>query len=254
MPPGFTQIDDAAILRSREVGASAFQVYAAIAQHVREGRKAWPGLERIAEITGLSTRWIRQAIRTLESAGWLVVERAKGRPNIYRLPPIKSKEPDFPTPNMSKEPDFRTVRNSSSVGAEVEFRGVRNSSSPEGNHRSKPGSKPLKQTKARGCAAPVLIPKELDSDVFREAWGRWTAHRKEIKKKLTPTTTAAQLKRLAAWGEARAVAAIERSIEAGWTGIFEEKKNGGNGHARKNGFPCGPGQRHAGTSGKIGVF
>jgi len=98
----------------------------------------------------------------------------------------------------------------------------------------------LKETKARGCAASVVsIPTELDSDVFREAWERWTAHRKEIKKKLTPTTTAAQLKRLAAWGEARAVAAIERSIEAGWTGIFEDEKKTNR---------IGPGQKYDPTA------
>jgi hypothetical protein len=90
--------------------------------------------------------------------------------------------------------------------------------------------------------------------MFKEAWGRWTAHRKEIKKTLTPTTTAAQLKKLASWGVDRAIAAIDHSIEAGWTGIFEEKKSGGDGHARKNGFPVGPGHRHGGTVGKVGEW
>jgi hypothetical protein len=80
----------------------------------------------------------------------------------------------------------------------------------------------------------------LDCDSFREAWQRWTAHRREIRKTLTPSTTAAQLKKLAGWGVARAVAAIDRSIEAGWQGIFEDKANGKPAH---NNFAAGPGQR-----------
>jgi len=47
MPPhAFTMIDNAAIERGHAVGPSAFLVYAAIARHVNEQRRAWPGVER----------------------------------------------------------------------------------------------------------------------------------------------------------------------------------------------------------------
>ncbi|MFZ1935616.1 MAG: hypothetical protein WCB27_07225 [Thermoguttaceae bacterium] len=67
--------------------------------------------------------------------------------------------------------------------------------------------------------------------MFKEAWGRWTAHRKEIGKALTPSTTKAQLKKLATLGVTRAVIAIDHSIENGWTGLFEPSTNG-NGQAK----------------------
>jgi hypothetical protein len=93
-----------------------------------------------------------------------------------------------------------------------------------------PGSKPIKKTHRtrpkRGCAAAAVFPSGLDTDVFREAWERWKKHRNEKHKPLTPTSTAAQLKELAEWGQDRAIAAINRSIKAGWTGIFEENQNG----------------------------
>ena len=61
----------------------------------------------------------------------------------------------------------------------------------------------------------------------------------EIRKSLTPSTISAQLKKLAGWGEARAVAAIEFSIEKGWTGLFEQVSNG----KSATNFAAGPGQK-----------
>jgi hypothetical protein len=60
----------------------------------------------------------------------------------------------------------------------------------------------------------------FSSDGFRKAWAEWEQHRREIKKPLTPTSTQRQLKDLADCGEAEAIAAINRSIGNGWTGIF----------------------------------
>lgn len=68
------------------------------------------------------------------------------------------------------------------------------------------------------------LPEVLRTDGFREAWRRWAVHRTEIRKKLTPSTTASQLKKLAKWGETVAVASIEQSIENGYTGLFEPKE------------------------------
>jgi len=56
---------------------------------------------------------------------------------------------------------------------------------------------------------------------FMIAWIDWKQHRTECKKKLTPTSIKMQFKRLAAMGEARAIAAIEHSIANGYQGIFE---------------------------------
>jgi len=70
---------------------------------------------------------------------------------------------------------------------------------------------------------PPAFPKELDGEDFAKAWERWKQHRKEIKHKLTDSTAAAQLKKLAAMGSGRAVAAIDHSISGGWQGIFENK-------------------------------
>ena len=67
----------------------------------------------------------------------------------------------------------------------------------------------------------VIFPAELQSDAFRDSWESWSKHRREIRKKLTPSTVAKQLTKLSRIGEQRAVAAIDHSIEKGYTGIFE---------------------------------
>jgi len=67
------------------------------------------------------------------------------------------------------------------------------------------------------------IPTELDTPAFRTAWDEWMQHRKEKGEPLTPSAASKQLKKVAELGEARAIAAIDRSIFKNWKGIFEEQ-------------------------------
>ncbi len=68
----------------------------------------------------------------------------------------------------------------------------------------------------------ITFPPELDTPEFHVSWASWEAHRREIKKKLTPSSVSRQLASLSAVGVANAIRAIERSIEMGWTGLFPE--------------------------------
>ena len=69
----------------------------------------------------------------------------------------------------------------------------------------------------------IEIPENLNNQNFLEAWEEWQTHRKEIRKKLTPTTAKAQIKKLATMGAEGAAKAIRFSIEKGWTGIFADQ-------------------------------
>ena len=82
------------------------------------------------------------------------------------------------------------------------------------------------------CAA--MSGDSLWTDAFREAWEAWADDRRERGKKLTTRAIAGQIKKLEAWGHDRAIASIEQSIGAGWTGLFEPKPS----HP-----PVHPGQR-----------
>lgn len=74
--------------------------------------------------------------------------------------------------------------------------------------------------------SPSPIP--FTSDRFREALFRWADHRTERHNALTPKSIRAQLAKMREWGEERAIAAIDYSIEKGWIGLFEEGKGHGN--------------------------
>lgn len=67
--------------------------------------------------------------------------------------------------------------------------------------------------------ATLTLP--FDSPEFAAAWANWRQHRTEIRKPLKPTATKAQLAKLAAMGEPRAIAAINHSLANQYTGIFE---------------------------------
>lgn len=67
----------------------------------------------------------------------------------------------------------------------------------------------------------ALCPPNVSPDV----WAQWIQHRKEIKRKLTPTTCDQQRKKLA--GIPYADAVILNSISNGWTGLFPEKAKPG---------------------------
>lgn len=106
-----------------------------------------------------------------------------------------------------------------------------------------------KAEKAGRVATVVEIPSGLDTSDFREAWERWKSHRREIRHPLRPTTEASQLRTLAEWGEARAVAAIDFTIFKGWQGIREPEtqhagSNGTTGHSvqREDFDGCLPGE------------
>lgn len=75
--------------------------------------------------------------------------------------------------------------------------------------------------KTKPVAAAPDLP--FGSPEFCKAWDEWRQHRKEKKAPLTPSTVRKQFKQLAAWGEKKAIAAIDLAIEKGWTGLFEPK-------------------------------
>ncbi len=69
---------------------------------------------------------------------------------------------------------------------------------------------------------PVPIPAELAlSPEFLAAWTDWGAHRRELRKPLTPTAERQQLAKLAGLGPVAAVAALRHSTGQGYIGVFE---------------------------------
>lgn len=79
-------------------------------------------------------------------------------------------------------------------------------------------------TSASVSASISEVPKALDYPEFVQAWKDWTQHRIEKRQKMTPLSQKRLLAKLELWGVARAIAAINNSIEKGYQGIFESKE------------------------------
>ena len=71
--------------------------------------------------------------------------------------------------------------------------------------------------------ARIEWPPALDTPEFRSLWSEWVAHRKRLRKPLTPQAERFQLKKLARDGLGGATARIGRSFEGGWRGLWFRK-------------------------------
>ena len=132
-----------------------------------------------------------RALPVLEKLGWITAkppfpETPAESPEVPARPPEVPARHD-PTPSLKERKNERNERN-----------------------------EPPTPNKVGG-----LIPENLRGDIFEKLWTEWKQHRREIRKPLTPTSEAKQLKRLSEMGMARAIKAVENTIEKGWQGVRE---------------------------------
>ena len=248
----WTAVDNAIIKAIADIGLTAFAVYVVLQMHVNDAGECWPSIQTIAKTIGLSSRAVQYAIGRLCAAGLIVKTERPGRATLYRLTPATSCTPsaDGDAPDCTIPLQPVAPGGAPSCTTPLQLRAPRTIPIEQDSHNNTHGT----TTKARGKAAAVVeIPEGLDCEEFQEAWARWSKHRKEIRQSLTPSTTAAQLKKLGAWGVTRAVAAIDHSIEKGWKGIFEESSNG-NGNGKARGFRTNDSLRSGTGNGKPPAF
>ena len=70
------------------------------------------------------------------------------------------------------------------------------------------------------AALPDDLPAPLSSPACRAALATWLNYKRERGQAYRPTGLAALLKRLAGWGEAGVIAAVEASVANNWQGLF----------------------------------
>lgn len=73
--------------------------------------------------------------------------------------------------------------------------------------------------------ARAILPDIFFGEEVQAAWEEWKKYRSEIKKKLSPSTEKKQMQFLGGRAGPEAIAIINQSIEKGWTGLFNLKKN-----------------------------
>jgi hypothetical protein len=113
---------------------------------------------------------------------------------------------------------LRTVEKQALVGA-TDFLGRGKPVSRRGGSRL-----PTDRTVDKKEDKPTLtLPYEQP---FADAWDKWVAYRKQIKKPLSEMTMKEQLLMLSGWGsENNAIASINKSIAFGWQGLFVINSN-----------------------------
>jgi len=153
--------------------ATAKLVGLALADHVDEAGKCWPGLSRLAARTGLSRRAVQRALLRLESAG-VTIERRPGISSLFHIPREKgvSEVPESPRTQAPVTPRGRTSDTPgvpvTRVGRTSDARGV--SQSREGGRTSDALTPQLNPP-----MNPPLIPSEERPDLDQDGMLKATA-------------------------------------------------------------------------------
>ncbi len=209
----WTKIDNTIIVAGKRVGPHAVYVYFVLAQHVDSDGACWPSLRRIANITGMTERTVRRCLRKLEECGFIITEPRRGDgatlTNLYRLTP-----PQSPPDTNDRGP-----------GQKRRGGGDRNDGGPR-TETTGEGTRLIELDPKNKAASAAGLPKILDTETFRTAWGDYITHRKEKRATMTPTAISKALAKLERMGHDRAVAALDHSVGNGWTGIHEPSTNG----------------------------
>ena len=159
---------------AQPINTSAKFVLVAIANHANAHGLAWPGVDRLAAMTGMHRATVFRALDQLLAARLLERETRPGQSNLYRLPEaatsrmVRPEVSQIATPPVAeRDPTRRTVRPEPSM----------NHQQPERNHRAKP----KRLIPEDWTASPDLLAwagrdyplvKDLDdeTDRFRDYW------------------------------------------------------------------------------------
>jgi hypothetical protein len=156
-----------------------------------------------ADVCRIDRKRLFKALSTLQEKGLITKQSRKGQTSVYVVTPDPKTEQVKIEPVPKTEQDVTRKRNT---------------------HLTR--KRNTKVIPSKGNPIKVIEPDvslPFISDQFKETWNDWIQHRIQKKKKLTQISQSRQLKKLASWGEDRAIAAINLSIEKNWEGIFEPK-------------------------------
>ncbi len=77
-------------LRDERTSKGDCQVLEVIAAHANHSGACWPGVEKIADVTGIHRTTVMRSTMKLAEWGYILIERCEGRSNYYQLQPVAS--------------------------------------------------------------------------------------------------------------------------------------------------------------------
>ncbi|MFH1745469.1 MAG: hypothetical protein ABIG44_00330 [Planctomycetota bacterium] len=201
--------------------------------HWRDGGKVILPQETLASYTGIKERAVRLSLQHLIELN--LIRRLshgggrRGNAAVYQIVATTDNENRHVHARMKPARTCRNTPENRHVATAIEpahtcqnthdNRHVATALEPARNCRTKEMIQTDKNK--RDIDAPLVLPLLLDTSEFRKAWGEWEAYRKEMRKPLTESTIKRQIGKLEKLGHDTAIETIERSIEHGWTGLFE---------------------------------
>ncbi len=255
----WTAIDNATIKAITDIGLAAFAVYVVLKMHTDAAGECWPSVLTIARLTGTTVRTVRRALVMLQERGWIRIERRKDRSgrdmsSRYILSPVGESDTEAPPVVLpcQGEGDTNDLVRVTQEHHELDL-----------IEREPIEQEPSSCRKLRFDAADMAtaswmftLIQKLDSKAKHPNLDHWAAQVRLMRERDRRTDN--EIRNVFAWANAdnfwRSNILCPAKLRAKFSQLSLKMKSGTNGHARKTGFPCGPGQRHTGTAGKIGVF
>lgn len=185
-------------------------------------------LDRLVFVTGFADAMV--------SAGWLVADSTGvSFPHWDRYLSEGSKARALAADRQAafKDRKGNAEGNAASVTPSLSLSNSLSDSSEGSVRETKPNALP-KASRIRGPEA-VSVPTAIDTDTFRAKWAEWCEYRAAKKKPVSGHAAGAMLSKLAKFGEATAIKAIEASIENDYQGIFPERESNNGTPQRRDG-------------------
>lgn len=196
-------------------------VYLTIARRAGQSSTFYESVANMAERLGIGTTKARETLRALESYGVIRREERTGETSVYvltdrsegwRLPPGRGKGAT-PGVGVGATPRVGVPRRQASGRATPGVAKGTPSKVPPG--KVLPTPSPSKEEDET-----IVLPPGID----REAWDDYVTHRRQKRAALTPLARVRLMARLRTVPPEVANAALRRSVENGWTGVFVDSR------------------------------
>lgn len=189
-----------------------------------DGTSIYPSVAYMAWLLGKERRSVQVGLSQLKVLGIIEAigseKGGRGKPTEYHL--LEA--------NLPKRPSWKELRKGAENAPFTETKGASDDTK----------GRILRHERVHSSAPdPSLTVKEPNTDPtvpfvsveFSAALAEFEQHRKEIRHKLTPTARKRLYAQLERFGEAKAVRALNLSVEKGWQGVFDPDERNGNGAA-----------------------
>ncbi len=221
---GYFTIDRAVLARLPDIGCTAMGVYLVLASHADEDGRCWPSVDAIGRAIGCGRATVKRGLRALKDAGLIKQQRRRQSTPIYQIQEGSNmSHQEQESSNLTS----RGLKFDPQEGSNMSHRTTTIERQPK-NDKQEGSSVPPQARKQASVQKfdPLAVDLPYHSERFRQTWSDFAEHRRKKKAPLTDLASTRILRKLTAWGEDKAVEALDNSIEGGWTGVFPPKSNG----------------------------